>query len=472
MALRWDGSTGFFEQTAAPLPSNNWTMCCWIRPATIPAPGGFDMYLSAGATAAASSTMLGFCGAATVGLCLADDVGSGGKVDFPITAKAGEWWFVAMSHDGVNIRGWSRRFDWRSLQRATKAKGAMTVTAFRFGDTTFDGTDFADGRAAGLRIWSRLLSTAELLKESFSLLPASRARLYACAQENSRVDLSGFGRTFAQTGTVNKEPGPPIPLFRNQPVIIDHVNAPVVDDGSPWILLWQDDAEPNEEDVVDDQQRPFTVEDAPVVTDDSETRPHVDLDADAGADEPELETQTLTVEESPQLVVDVDPELPEADDAQAGAQITVDAETPTLLADDALEEPDQDADTPAPIVEDAQQVITSDVGLELTEGADEEPEFGDDAFIVVVLDDQTTLVLTEQDDEPELDTVTLEAPATQPDDPAPPDNIEPALLAWVDLDEFHPELEFGLEILIGPTDNPPAQTNYVWIHRARRRGNR
>lgn len=241
----------------------------------------------------------------------------------------------------------------------------------------------------------------------------------------------------------------------------------VDDDGSPWILAWMDDAEPNEEDVVDDSLRPFLVEDAQVAADDSEVRASADIDAETASDEPDLDAQPLTTEEAP-ASVDVDQEQVEADADDQVAQVTVDAEASAMPIDEQAEEPDPGEEAPVALTEDA-VVVTFDAGLELTEGSDDEPEFGDDAFIVVVLGDETTLVLTEQDDEPELDTVTLEA-TMQLDEPATPDNIEPALLAWVDLDEFHPDLEFGLEIFTTPPDNPPAQTNYVWIHRARRRG--
>jgi hypothetical protein len=221
VAFRYDGSTGFLANTAAPLPSNNFTMCCWVRPHTVT--GSVDFYMGAGNTSA-----IGF----GIGLTQASPA-RWGVVDagitfgdFPTAPKADEWFFLAMTHNGTTLRGFQRRRDWRMLQLASIARTSATLTALRFGDSTFDGTDFADGRAAGLRIWSRILSFAEILKESFSLAPVNRARLYAWAQEDSLADLSGFGRTFAKTGTVNREPGPDyVPVFNNPNHLLDRVNT-------------------------------------------------------------------------------------------------------------------------------------------------------------------------------------------------------------------------------------------------------
>lgn len=214
MAFRFNGTNNSLAQTAS-LPSNNWTMCAWVRPNAMAAAS--DAFLSAGDTTARA---LNF--GAVGGVWRIDDTGVA-TANFAITPKNGEWWFAAMSHDGTNCRGFTRRWDYRSLQFATIAAAALTLTSMKIGNSTFDGTDWGDGRIAGWRIWSRQLSIEELLLESFSLAPRSRARIHTCAQEDSRVDLSGFARTLTAAGTVTREQGPLV--YNNQIHILDRVNT-------------------------------------------------------------------------------------------------------------------------------------------------------------------------------------------------------------------------------------------------------
>lgn len=217
MAFRFNGTNNSLEQTTT-LPSNAWTMCAWVRPNAMGAAS--DLFLSAGNTTARTLSF----GVITGHVWSINDTG-GTFGDFPIAPQAGEWWFAAMTHDGANCRGFTRRWDHRALQFATIAAAALTLTSMKLGNSTFDATDWADGRAAGFRIWGRVMLPAELMQESMQLAPRNMARLHTWAREDSRVDQSGFSRTLTAAGTVTREQGPPVRLYSNPTVILDHVNT-------------------------------------------------------------------------------------------------------------------------------------------------------------------------------------------------------------------------------------------------------
>lgn len=236
MAFRADG-TNFLANTSS-LVSNNWTMACFFRANSRSTTTSFDTALSAGNTTTLSA-LLCFGGSGTAVFGLTDNTGAvpSGAAQCPITPADNEWWFGAMTHNGTTLRGYARRLDHRVLQQMSLAKSSMTITSMRFGTSTFDGTDFFDGRLAGMRIWNRVLSTAEIMAESFSLMPKTRARLHTYVQEDTRVNLGGRTASLTLSGSYLHEPGPPVTPRANQVIILDHVQGSankvlVVDPGS------------------------------------------------------------------------------------------------------------------------------------------------------------------------------------------------------------------------------------------------
>lgn len=214
MAWRCDAGGDDLRRTASLPSAASFTACGWLRLQALSA--GASTFVSI----AQSTTQLGlqFSSAGVLVLTSAADV------NFARSPPAGQWFFWALkcSGTGANLAaGYFRKLREGYLTKALGTRSAITPDTLWFMNNA--SAEPTNGRIAGIKVWDAVLTDAEILRESFQLAPVRRYRLHLWAQENTGADLSGRSRTLTKTGTLTFEPGPPIPLFANQPVILDHV---------------------------------------------------------------------------------------------------------------------------------------------------------------------------------------------------------------------------------------------------------
>lgn len=129
------------------------------------------------------------------------------------------WYFIAMTSDGVNPKGYYKLEGSGGLTSVTLGSFfALTQTKFIVGSAEVFGSKFWNGRIAGLKIWDAVLSEAELAEEATSLSAGRTADLNSSflfdTADTKLTDGSGNGRdlTAASTGPWETEgPGPDLP---------------------------------------------------------------------------------------------------------------------------------------------------------------------------------------------------------------------------------------------------------------------
>jgi hypothetical protein len=119
----------------------------------------------------------------------------------PIVLTVGAWYFVAISTSGVNNTVYTRLLSSGVVTTQTNATGdsSVTCTNLVIGDSVFAG-DWLSGSMSGVRVWYAQLSTAELARESRSLLPSRTANLaaaYPLGSPTDTADYSGAGLTLS-----------------------------------------------------------------------------------------------------------------------------------------------------------------------------------------------------------------------------------------------------------------------------------
>lgn len=141
---------------------------------------------------------------------------SGFQVQPLINLVVGEWYFIALTSDGVAPKGYAALASDSSLTTATLNSFASIVqTKFLVGTSEGAGNKFIDGSLTALRIWDAVLTQAELEQERRSIRPIRMANLnsfFPMLNANERlVDYSGLGGDLFEpaAGSWSTEDGPP-----------------------------------------------------------------------------------------------------------------------------------------------------------------------------------------------------------------------------------------------------------------------
>lgn len=223
-----DFSTGSLSLTVSPVSPQNFTWCgfCYL-PAVVP--GGATNSPVVFSLDDGTNDVQLFIHSNTSGSPQLISIDTGASTALA-TAVVGQWFFLACTSSAATATGYYRT---RSSTFTTASRAASPATTGSF----FVGADgFADpswtGSIAGSRIWSRILSARELIRESQQLAPVSARGLASYlrirAKGGAGADAFLPARVWATTGTlVSVAAHPPVPevLVRKS---LFFVSAPVV----------------------------------------------------------------------------------------------------------------------------------------------------------------------------------------------------------------------------------------------------
>jgi hypothetical protein len=210
-AVRFSSSAMKYTRTATGLASN-FTYTFWVkiavdRNASTPFIGQDN-----------SGANYYFISTPPDGTTLRRDVTSGGSISSGVSMTVGTWYYAATVNDtgaGVDIFGWKvAGGSWTTANPAAglTVVGPADANTFYIAGDGFGG--FLNGSIAAVKIWTAVLTDAELQAEAATYAPVRTSGLFANYQFRNgpqTTDDSGNGRTLTQGGTpVLDAAGPPI----------------------------------------------------------------------------------------------------------------------------------------------------------------------------------------------------------------------------------------------------------------------
>ena len=207
----------YLTRTTGLPPVTNWlTWMAWVMPLSTPNTNNYvvqmlpDVYLYYTAT-----------------LWVIPDY-TGGWLSIGSVTPAGTWEHIAFVNNGSGAGNARYYRGGKYYDKATGCTTTTPVTAIWLGQVSGLGAYWGDFRLAGLKLWNRPLSDAEVAAEALFALPINRAGLNSCypvpngwdmlssgvAYPRSALtrwaDWSGNGLEWTETGTIDTEDGPPI----------------------------------------------------------------------------------------------------------------------------------------------------------------------------------------------------------------------------------------------------------------------
>lgn len=214
MAIRFDASGDYLTRTANLPSSTAFTLCGWFRRRA--AGGATAEILFDIASAGHADYITAFCGAAGANGMYVQSTGGAPTGGTAITDDA--WYFAALSCSGTGASAAVLRWaavgatSFSSVSTAGKSFTLAQISVAGIGDAGFYG----NLAAAGMQLYDRALTDAELLQEMNRLTPASTTNLNVWSpMAHSTVadaikDFSGNGRDWTANGTLTIEDGPPV----------------------------------------------------------------------------------------------------------------------------------------------------------------------------------------------------------------------------------------------------------------------
>lgn len=153
-------------------------------------------------------------GTNATGKLLASSV-DGGDVAGATTLSTATWYYLAMTVVSSANTGTAIGYI-NSVSEVTNSNlnGGPSATEVAVGGSSGDRN--ADARIAAVKMWSAVLTVAEIENERWSYMPKKTASLYAVLPfekyVDPEVDLSGTAHDFARVGggTLSTSDGPPI----------------------------------------------------------------------------------------------------------------------------------------------------------------------------------------------------------------------------------------------------------------------
>ena len=142
----------------------------------------------------------------------ADTSLGGGGATGTTTLNVGQWYRAAQVFNSVAQTSTFYLDGAQEMQATGMTGGAFTPAYEMFGRI---GTSFFNGRVAAIKVWTAVLSLAEITQEWRQYLPVRLANLHRFTpllKHTDLVDYSGItGVAWTAGGTLTTEDGPPIP---------------------------------------------------------------------------------------------------------------------------------------------------------------------------------------------------------------------------------------------------------------------
>lgn len=212
MAIRFDASAESAGRTAN-LPTNTgFTMMCWAMIATDRNASSVFMHYGATAVGAASSKTLETNSDGTTLLAWDGSTSVTGT-----NLNVGQWYHLAMTYDNANLRAYVNGV----LDIANADVGNGPTGCVRFGNDETGNNEWLNGLIHGIKIWSAVLTQAEIQQEMQQIAPVRLATLnswYPCEgnlsamlQEGGRQYPGRVENLLVSAGTLAYEQGPLVP---------------------------------------------------------------------------------------------------------------------------------------------------------------------------------------------------------------------------------------------------------------------
>lgn len=205
-----NGVGGSIYERSTNLPSGNYTITCWAYLIT----GSPTLSCIVSRVNATSSPtnyeLLGFDNGAGGPLTLFSTTGQ----TLVRNVNVGEWFFIALRHDGTNVTGHTRYATENTFTTQSRTANVYTPVRFALG-TDYFGDPVPDMRTEHWTIYSTDIGEEECLRASFSRMPRLWTNLdsYVSLETTAyNVDHSGNQRTITTSGTAPANaPGAPLP---------------------------------------------------------------------------------------------------------------------------------------------------------------------------------------------------------------------------------------------------------------------
>lgn len=204
MAIRFD-ATGDFLQRTTNIPAGTlFTVCGWAQQSVDT--NGVSPIFSL--NEAAQQWLMTYSTDGSTLAIYARNSAAGGAA-FASSPTLGQPFFWAIKAQGTAMTGYWRSFTANRFVTITDtAVTPGTTTNFTIAEDPFASTTGFNGLVWNVRIWDRVLSEPELLAESFSDTPVSKAALNSWLRmENASdaFDYSVYGRHTTKNGTLTTE---------------------------------------------------------------------------------------------------------------------------------------------------------------------------------------------------------------------------------------------------------------------------
>lgn len=134
----------------------------------------------------------------------------------------GDWYVIGFSNSGTTLTGYFAPL-FSPFTSGSISSSSLTIGNLRIGQSPWAG-EYLDGCVCGVKIWQDVLTTRELENERTQYLPQKTKNLYAFYSllnaPYANMDESGNAHTTTVFGTLDTEPGPPIPWAINNPPVL------------------------------------------------------------------------------------------------------------------------------------------------------------------------------------------------------------------------------------------------------------
>lgn len=208
MALRFDSTDRLSRTTNLPSETAI-TWCCWARrQVDTNAYGNLIELLTSGAGAGISLGLLGNGDT----LATTNYIVDGGSLG---TMANGAWWFAALTQNGTGagaLIGYGAIATAASLTTASQSGVSFTEATLNIGNNA--AGDVFNGDMAYVKIWTAVLTQAELEAERWSAWPCRWTNLHAFyplfTNASQTIDYSGGALTLTAAGTTTQADNPPV----------------------------------------------------------------------------------------------------------------------------------------------------------------------------------------------------------------------------------------------------------------------
>ena len=210
MAIRFDSTDRLSRTTNLPSEASITFACCGRRQVDR---GGYGCFVEMVNGAAGAGIFVGFDGSGD-NIIVNNYIADSSTI---ITPGTGNWFFAALTQNGTgagNLIGYAALHTSASLSSQTHTGVSFTEATLNIGNNA--GGDLFNGDLAFVKIWTAVLTSAELEAERWSAWPVRWANLHAfypLLDVNSRTfDYTSNGYTMTSAGTLTQADNPPVAI--------------------------------------------------------------------------------------------------------------------------------------------------------------------------------------------------------------------------------------------------------------------